>query len=431
MTATRDPDRLLRAWLDLMPDEAPDRVVSAVLQATEGAPQLRRPLVPTHWRLPMNRISILATAAIIAVVVGGVAFFFRPVSNVGPHVTPTPSIPAPTETPLTDVSRHGLGRGMGYQSTAPTILTEATWVADVDLIQGLMHDARISMSTSLAGKRLNIHYQDGTSPMINAVVTGAAEYLSLVALSDGSGCHARDFGDYQMLLSEDGLTMTLTPRGDDCATRRSLLARTWSRSLDRDNHGGRGVIDAFAPGPIVALTLPAGSYTNSPAKDSAWIESQGGLYALLVLRNPFGLSQPCTQTGGSKVPVAPSVEAFTGYLDTHPGFTVRRDAIELGGLPAVHVTIPTVATDDCASHRVIEWTSSVPGASQSWFITQGDPDSLYLVEVGRPCGADESGTTCTDLYLFQWLGPRALTTQEERSVLDTITFLPNLASAST
>ena len=40
MTESRNPDRLIRAWLDLMPDEAPDRVVSAVLQAVEATPQV-------------------------------------------------------------------------------------------------------------------------------------------------------------------------------------------------------------------------------------------------------------------------------------------------------------------------------------------------------------------------------------------------------
>ena len=45
MTTSRDADRILRAWLDLMPDEAPDRTVAAVLQAVETTPQQRSP-----WR---------------------------------------------------------------------------------------------------------------------------------------------------------------------------------------------------------------------------------------------------------------------------------------------------------------------------------------------------------------------------------------------
>jgi WD40 repeat protein len=63
MTATRDPDRTLRAWLDLMPDEAPDRVIATVLQATSAAPQARA--LPWHGprRSPMNRFAYAALAA--------------------------------------------------------------------------------------------------------------------------------------------------------------------------------------------------------------------------------------------------------------------------------------------------------------------------------------------------------------------------------
>ena len=73
MTADRNVDRISRAWLDLMPSEAPDRAVTAVLQAVETTPQVRRP-----WRRlprrspPMNRLLIAATVAAIAIAgVGG------------------------------------------------------------------------------------------------------------------------------------------------------------------------------------------------------------------------------------------------------------------------------------------------------------------------------------------------------------------------
>ena len=44
MTIERDFDRIARAWLDLGPNEAPDRSVAAVLQAIETTPQVRRPI---------------------------------------------------------------------------------------------------------------------------------------------------------------------------------------------------------------------------------------------------------------------------------------------------------------------------------------------------------------------------------------------------
>ena len=58
MTTNRDPDRILRAWLDLMPDEAPDRLVNAVLEVVETTPQQRRPIGLSVWRLiPMPHVA--------------------------------------------------------------------------------------------------------------------------------------------------------------------------------------------------------------------------------------------------------------------------------------------------------------------------------------------------------------------------------------
>jgi hypothetical protein len=73
MTTDRDFDRLARAWLELGPDEAPDRVVAAVLQATDTVPQVRRRVAWPTWRpFQMNRVLYLAgTAVLLAALVGG------------------------------------------------------------------------------------------------------------------------------------------------------------------------------------------------------------------------------------------------------------------------------------------------------------------------------------------------------------------------
>ena len=107
MTEERDFDRLARAWLELGPDEAPDRVVAAVLQAAETTPQVRRPLRWSTWRsFKMNRISQTAgLAAILVVVIGGgilVSQRDQPATG-GPAASPTvapsaPGTPLPTST---------------------------------------------------------------------------------------------------------------------------------------------------------------------------------------------------------------------------------------------------------------------------------------------------------------------------------------------
>jgi hypothetical protein len=105
MTSNRDPDRIVRAWLDLMPDEAPDRTVADVLQAVEGAPQLRRRPRLVSWRLPqMNRylfaaaITAVVVAAIGGVLIGGGS---SPASVGQPPTSPvtTPSPSALIESP--------------------------------------------------------------------------------------------------------------------------------------------------------------------------------------------------------------------------------------------------------------------------------------------------------------------------------------------
>ena len=69
-----------RAWLDLMPDEAPDRAVQAVLQAVETTPQVR-PWRRLPWRsTPMNRL---------------------------PLRSPPRQLPSRSAAPAPDASRHG------------------------------------------------------------------------------------------------------------------------------------------------------------------------------------------------------------------------------------------------------------------------------------------------------------------------------------
>ena len=59
MTTDRDFDRLARAWLETGPDEAPDRVIAAVLQAAETTPQVRRGLRrPFRRSVTMTRLSM-------------------------------------------------------------------------------------------------------------------------------------------------------------------------------------------------------------------------------------------------------------------------------------------------------------------------------------------------------------------------------------
>src|SRR5262249_24895697 len=96
MTARIDLDGKLRAWLDLMPDEAPDHAIAAVLDAVDAMPQ---PRPSRRWptrRTPMNR-SFAALAAAVVIVVVGAALLLRPGNASLVATVPSASVaPAPS-----------------------------------------------------------------------------------------------------------------------------------------------------------------------------------------------------------------------------------------------------------------------------------------------------------------------------------------------
>jgi dipeptidyl aminopeptidase/acylaminoacyl peptidase len=124
MSATTDHDRLLRAWLDVMPDEAPDRVVSAVLQATETTRQVRALPRIGPWRSPMNRISLIAAVAVIAAALIGGALVM---TSGGTPVLTMPTVRAttsPTSTATSTVAPSRPNPAAGYKDLQGWIVFE-------------------------------------------------------------------------------------------------------------------------------------------------------------------------------------------------------------------------------------------------------------------------------------------------------------------
>jgi hypothetical protein len=97
MSATRDPDTILAAWLDEGPTDLPDVTRRAIVTALPTTSQARRgPFAP--WRLfPMNATTRLAMGALVAVIaVGGALYLLGPsrYGSGGPALTPSP-VPSP------------------------------------------------------------------------------------------------------------------------------------------------------------------------------------------------------------------------------------------------------------------------------------------------------------------------------------------------
>jgi hypothetical protein len=98
MTASRDPNRLIRAFLDEGPTDLPDRTYDAVRSHID---RTRQRAVIGPWREPrMSNLARLAIAAAAVVVVAVVGINLLPGRGGvgGPAVSPSPS-PSPTPSP--------------------------------------------------------------------------------------------------------------------------------------------------------------------------------------------------------------------------------------------------------------------------------------------------------------------------------------------
>ena len=408
MTTTRDPDRLLRAWLDLMPDEAPDRVIASVLQAAETTRQVRALPWLGRWRLPMNRLSLVAATTVVILALAGGAMLLTSGGRGPATATPTPAAPT---------------AGPGPSAAAPTTpeALRSVWVANAPT------GSASSVLLLVIEPELITVKDAGDESVVARAVTGNGGEFAFVAPDSNHGCQRGDVGRYGFAFARPAsdaaagdLQLGLTPIEDACAARKAILDRTWTRAFTSGFVGGRAVAIDFDP--MFMVTLPAGAYDVSVfGRDALMVESptEGGAPGMLVAtRNPAGYSEPCSETGGSKLPLAHTVDAFAAYMASLPGFTVQRTDVEIGGLPAVHLTVPTKITADCAraDHRVLEWSTSDPTFPVHWQLGQGDvTDTIYLVEVGA------------DQYLFQWLTP-TLQPEAEMSVLSTLEFIDAIPS---
>jgi Tol biopolymer transport system component len=140
-------ERDARAWLELGPVDAPDRVVEAALLEIDQTSQERDFRVP--WRTPtMNSPLRLAAAALVGVVALGLVYVNLPRQNDVGAPSATPTLPAPTSTP---------------RSTPPDYTTLPGWIV-----------------FEFAGKET----PDGSTP------AGVDDHHSLWLIhADGSGLH--------------------------------------------------------------------------------------------------------------------------------------------------------------------------------------------------------------------------------------------------
>lgn len=308
-------------------------------------------------------------------------------------------------------------------------VADADWIADAHGISGAADPLRLRLSAGADGSAVTVAWGTAETESIPSTVrAGLPNELNLVTTLEGTACAIGAVGRYEVVTGEQVTRLVVI--SDSCAARSSMLAQPWVRALDSTSAGGVGVLDRFQPGDKVLVRLPAGRYLASVGGDVASLTNAQTDRTLTVIRNPIGLTEPCSSSGGAKRDVPSTVKDFSGYLGTLPGLTVSSEPIVIDGRPGQKLTIPTTQTADCPGGRVAEWTPRNPATNTFWFIRQGDTDRLYLADVVRPCAVGEgSGPTCQDLFLFQWLGA-GVADAEEQEIIGSVKFLESLPSAA-
>ncbi len=379
MTRERDFDRIARAWLELGPQEAPDRTVEAVLEAIETESQVRRPRWWPLWRpTSMNRIRILAVATGLTLLAVGAAVFLpggRPSPTPPPSILPSPT-PSSAASPST-VATPGpvpaaiLGSWIAPLREAPGITQAAT--SGITFMDGKENPAEPGFALDLG-----LHNSFPQEARADEVEPGV---LRLVSRPSPGGCQDRDVGRYRWSKpSDDVLVLELI--ADACAAREAVVPGTWIRSGIGDSEGGTGIAAAFTP--FFEFTLPAAQYDGlaNGLGDAIAVDGRDGS-GLHAWKDPDGFVDPCDEAGG-RVDLEPGIDPFVAHLSASPELAVSGTTERLiDGRRAVQVDVTTrdgLAAGACAEGAVLIWT---PHAWQVDGITLeiGQAETFVVTEV--------------------------------------------------
>jgi hypothetical protein len=399
MTTERDFDRLARAWLELGPDEAPDRVVAAVLQAAETTPQVRRRTGWSIWRsFHMTRLPIVATvvAALVVVLGGGILL-----SRAGNQ-----SVGAPESSPSA-VPSTGAGQLLAASIRA------SSWIHRPEDPSTHPDSAPlIRFGVSSIGKP----YDTEPTPVDSDVVVTGANTFEARSTTSSAGCAAGDVGRYTWSVSPTGNTLTLTGTDDACKARSDAMpSGSWARiDCTIIDNGCYGDLDAGAfasqyvdprrPADVawepdfgaMAFEVPDG-WANSKDDADTFTLTPSAEYALESANGPDAVWHDVTmyvapaanrQTADCARSVDPSVGGSIGDLATYvkglPSLTTS-DAqdITVGGRAARGLYVEVARS----------WTAACPDLP-------GTPATVFLTRAGANDDAWTFGVRSTERALL-------------------------------
>jgi hypothetical protein len=370
MTTHRDFDRITRAWLDLMPDEAPDRAIATVLQAIETTPQVRRRFgLAVRRSFLMNRVSYAALAAVLVVAVAsgavllGQAVIFGPGTSVA---TPRGALPSPSSAGA-PVSAELQGRWLGGHR---------------DIVQ-----AGAGTTILLNADRYQVTQSNSTDnpAMFGGASSVGAGRIRLESNSTTGGCEVGAVGLYAWSISASGRVLTITPVEDDCAARAATVPGTWWRNDCR-------YADAFCLGELDPGTYKSQYVTPLVRPTEAWEPTFGGLtYTVPAgwannadFPSTFGLSQALAFVETSAAQPEPFAEIF-----------VITNVVAAAQFEKACSATPEPAVDETAQ-AIADWVTGIPHLIELSEITPisiGGLAGVYvdlmvpeLAGEGSPCG---------------------------------------------
>jgi hypothetical protein len=247
-------ERDARAWLELGPTDAPDRVIEAALFEIEQTSQERDLRVP--WRLPTMtpRLGLVATALVGAVALGLIYLNLpgRNGNDVGAP-SPTPTISPPTSTPGSSpvdyttlpgwiVFEHG-GKAPDGSTPAGADSGRGLWLVRADgtglheLAPGVPASGKISFDISPDGTKVAYGAYDLPAQIWQVSIEGGDPELLLADCSgqpgdclDGAPAYSSDGGRIAFVRGTDqGYVVAILDLATDAVT---LLESTRSTSPD-------------------------------------------------------------------------------------------------------------------------------------------------------------------------------------------------------
>lgn len=406
MTIERDFDRIARAWLDLGPNEAPDRSLAAVLQAIETTPQVRKPIRWPAWRpITMTRITMLAVlAGTIAILAGALLL------SGGSPATPIPStapsaVPSATPGPLPTAIMGGwtaASRGTGIED--PVSTTILLGPSSVDTFATAFSIDRPGFS-----RMLGSNVVEETPGVLRFTLSNPGE----------SNCDMRSVGTYRWALSDDAQWLTLDRIEDECSLRGEILAGTWQQNVGFSSAGGSGIAANFRP--FVTMTLPAEPWRGNEyaEPETMVLDNSDGSASFKIWKDPDGFVDACDREAG-RLDLEPGIDPFLAYLDGGEQFTVLgQKEYTIDGHRAVEVEIrlgdaidgPCAPFDGNEDDRrgILLWASHA-AQDAFWNGLSGDRWPLVVTEV--------DGAT----FLMEIVRQEGSAFPVDRSIIDSIRF---------